>query len=519
MDAILDRIDKAETSEALAELDIETKELLEREKMYLLRFLENRKSLLMERSQKNGTYFADAKDIWKIEATALPDHPNMDSFNHICRPDTYELYNYIKETAAKERKKSASNELYEPCLSTQGTNSQFPKNDRDMFNNPWDSCKAHIFLDSKSCAPAWGLVAEGATGKIVETDEKRKNKIRLLRMMGPNSAEKKNCLRRDVHNYLPLDGSHSQYYDKHPQLLIIPILSLDKIKSWDPKESYDVLVLGVSNEDTGKNAAEVYRKILSHFDWDSFNEDWDDSGKNPAVCEPEEIEMTFERLGEFTKALAHTFELGIPEELLKLATGKDDINYKKKNSSSTSNPGEDTKKSKKGKRKGKARDLGHVQENEELKSPSEGYYSAADEDVWWDTTGLHKKLKKLGVLLPKRKKGGLGRVLKIRMDGETLPDPWLLMVKAAVNFSYIEYGIKLLAACKPLPYESNLQYEEALQRHERRVRQQDIPMVLSVPTSPIDHPGIIKPRVVTPPVVTPPDKKKIEDDDWEYFSD
>jgi hypothetical protein len=108
----------------------------------------------------------------------------------------------------------------------------------------------------------------------METDEVIKNKIRLVRLMGSKN-NKDDCLRRSIHNYLLLTADHRKWYDSEPQILIIPLLSLEEIKGWDGKTPYDVLVVAGSKckekggvGDAGKNhtAAEIYVRILAGID-------------------------------------------------------------------------------------------------------------------------------------------------------------------------------------------------------------------------------------------------------------
>mmetsp|Transcript_25718 Transcript_25718/g.53590 ORF Transcript_25718/g.53590 Transcript_25718/m.53590 type:complete len:96 (-) Transcript_25718:2800-3087(-) len=73
-----------------------------------------------------------------------------------------------------------------------------------MFGNSMDTARARIILDSKSRAPGWGLMGEGATGKINGSFTKEeKNQVRLLRVI-VSESKWKNCLRYDVHNFLSL---------------------------------------------------------------------------------------------------------------------------------------------------------------------------------------------------------------------------------------------------------------------------------------------------------------------------
>jgi len=469
----------------------------------------------------HGTFFADGVDVWTIQTDQIPTKDRLKSFITICREQTPEAYTNIVRNS--QTQKNNSNDLPDPFTGSIGTNSQYPTSDRDIFNNPIDSSRAHVFLDSKRCAPGWGLMAEGATGKIDDaafpTDEE-KNRIRILRMMG-SWSNKNDCLRQNVHNCFPMPASHRVYYDSDPQLLIIPLLPLNKIKNWDFVEEYEVLVLAASsttNEDV--TAAKVYQNILSTFDFDDFGEKWQmrDGKKfaHPNVCKDVEISDAFTVLSHFIKAQAHSLILGIPQKLVEFRENK-------------SNPKE-SKKTKKEPKKGSLKRVNKDRPSEE--PPADD--GTTENKQWWDHAGVQAKFEEDGgVCRPKLKVGNVGRVLKLKFAGgienRPLPDPWLLMAKAAVNWFYIVSGKKLLPACPPRPDESILQYEEALRLHELRARKKDIPMELSVPTTPGAGSGmgvLTSERIEKVPklhFITPEKSEEEqvieESSSWEYFSD
>lgn len=99
-------------------------------------------------------------------------------------------------------------------------------------------------------------------------------------------------------------------------------------------------------------------------------------------------------------------------------------------------------------------------------------------------------------------------VLKLHFNDKVLPDPWLLMVKAAVNFSWTAYGFKFLPAWLP-PDDAKEEYEEALLAYEQRRRERDIiPTTLTIPATPVtsiggDHAA----ATVTPPGASTPNTK------------
>lgn len=539
MEGLYDLIDEADDMEkldAVAE-SMESMVLSDAEKSLGRRYLKTRRELvvqtlraLVQTLRARGEYFVDAKSLYVTRWSSLPSKEKdlMKSFDRICRPTTPSYYESIK-TASEQ--KTSNGLLREPCLETLGTNSQFVKREKDMFDNNTDPVKAHIILDSKTCVPGWGHMGEGCTGKIDGSFVKEeKNRVRLLRVMGSKS-DKENCLRRDVHNFLSLQSNHRVYFDGEPQMLVIPLCSLDFIKNWDGKTPYDVLILaasaakddvasaGAASASNSMTAAEVYQALLCQFDWAAFD---DENDEKSGVCSEKEIRGAFSVLGHFVEAMAHSLLLEIPQDLIKQATKRDAVNngekISKKKGKKPSN-----KKSKNKKLQPTA--MPAVNEGEEMdeKSLQSGAETKEDKADWWPYDKLVKLIKEeRGVRLPHFQ--NFGRALKLRMkeeEGRPIPDPWSLMTKAGVNYSYIEYGYKILPACKPPLDESQLEYAVALQLHERRARQQDIPSSLIVPVAPrtptTNLGGANEACVVTPP--DPENEIKESDSGWEYFTD
>jgi hypothetical protein len=275
-DKVLDEITYALT---LADLDI-IEERVQRDTGFtpiftrtvtaLLRSQKNsltlRAQTQIEKAQKEGTYFEDVKCFYTLKPA---EKSNLDkSFNRIFRKTTPTMYSHITEAA---KQVDANQSLRSICDKSLGSNSEYPKGKVDLFGKSIDPSRAHVFLDSPSCAPAWGYMTEGATGLIPEGPER--NRIRVLRMMGGGQKEEgKNmdCLRYDVHNYIPLHNEHRVYFHEKPQLMIIPILGLEKIVHWsynDKPAPYDVLVFVHSPHEMtkGLDCNQIYTTLLSSY--------------------------------------------------------------------------------------------------------------------------------------------------------------------------------------------------------------------------------------------------------------
>jgi predicted transcriptional regulator len=458
-------------------------------------------------AREKGTFFEDAQNLYELRVIPSSEEVGLtESFSTICRHDTPDFYEYIKVAAEM---KNTAGKLQQVCTKSLGSNSEYPKG--DIFGRHVDPSRAHIFLDSPSCGPAWGHMAEGATGIINMDDEDEKNQIRVIRMMGGKKNESK-CLRRDIHNFVPLHSDHRTYYDANPQLMLLPNLSLSKIKDWKEDEPYDVLVFVASphkNVD-GLTCAEIYRTVLANFDWDKFNDQTD-------ICSEKELDDAFKVLRHFITALAHSLKQQIPQTLLDLP------NLTKE---SSKNNNSNNKKKKGGKRPppspSSSRPSSPSGSQEEEGKPKEGEWMSKKEELEKAREELEKEFS-----LPFRSKNASKKprrpVLKVFLNGPVYPDPWLLMIKAAVNFSWIAYGYKLLPACLPPQDNAIEEYEQALLEYEERQRERDdIPTELSILATPAKSIGDGRVATVTPPIASTPTRCVHSDggeEMWETLSD
>mmetsp|Transcript_25718 Transcript_25718/g.53583 ORF Transcript_25718/g.53583 Transcript_25718/m.53583 type:complete len:233 (-) Transcript_25718:1928-2626(-) len=230
--------------------------------------------------------------------------------------------------------------------------------------------------------------------------------------------------------------------------------------------------------------------------FDDKNQDklGDENEDKPNICNKKEMDQAFSVLGQFVKVMAYSLLLGVPQELIKLAAAPSPI--------------------------------GAVKEGEEMDMQSLDSEGTTNSDLWPFQKLVSLIHDEKGVRLPFLPESvmSLGRVLKLRLEkeqGRPIPDPWTLMAKAAANYSYIEYGYMILPGCKRPLDESQLEYEEALQRHEHRARQQGIPSSLIVPVAPLTQPASLGTNQA--PFVTPPQEPETETEDnksgWEYFAE
>ena len=480
----------------------------------LLSVIGDKRENLQKDAMIKGTIFEDASQLYSLRNHSFPKSAH---FGLICREETPSFYQHITTAAAtrlsrhQSRRGSDSSgeaKLQQICTKTLGSNSEYPKGDKDMFGKSADPVRAHIFLDSPTCGPAWGHMAEGATGKIEGTDNEEKNHIRVLRMMGGH-IKQTDCLRKDLRNFVRLHNEHMVYYDHNPQLMIVPLLPLEQIKRWETTVSYEVAILvskpHCSRVEEGHPYHEIYQTILSNF--------WDDYDETTNVCTDGDIEVAFTNLRHFIRALAYSLDEKFPQNLLRLVarTGVSKNTQTKKKSSN----GRGIRKIPVSPSSSRAGSPSSGQEDEDSE-PNNREFDSKEEQL--DAAGSEIKKgddKNPKIPLPFFEKDKPHRpVLKLTFEGDFIPDPWLLMAKAAVNFSWTAYGHKLLPACKPPPDEATAEFEQAVLEHEQRQRERDVvPAFLTIPATP--------PTKVTPisTIVTPPTYEEGLAQDWEALSD
>lgn len=413
----------------------------------------------------NGSYLVDAQNIFYLgEPDGNEPRPD-EAFGLIRRKRTPGFYQKLVDDATAAWKKGQK-----PNLNSAGTSEEYDPGETDAFNNS-GPVKAHGLPDSYTCLPSYGKMVEGATGPISEGDT---HVIRLLRALGSKNQPKAG-LRTHKKNFLSLPSDHRRYFDTQPQVVFVPMLPLDKIVNYDGEE-YDVAVLVMSATDAEENQEKVdevervYQKVMKSFDWVDFPETPGED--TPGLCSKVELEGVFSVLRVFIAANAYSLHEGDPQALTDLARY---FENKKSGTGSASSGGTNSSKSSKSSKGGKKKKKGlpplsprlvgdDDEENESVSQGASEEGSNSSKKNKWELKKAELELAKKiiyddGLKLPKLidfGDGPLPKVLKVAVriganedSGRCVPDPWLLMVKAAVNFSYCAYGHKLLPACVP----------------------------------------------------------------------
>lgn len=494
------KIEQAQSIEHLDALEKESQELEDTIRRLLGLTIREKRDKLIATHRLNGAYFVDAQNIFYLSDPDRNEPRPDEAFGLIRRKGTPGFYQKLVDDATAAWKKGQK-----PNLNSAGTSEEYDPGETDAFNNS-GPVKAHGLPDSYTCIPSYGKMAEGATGPISVGET---NVIRLLRALGSKNQPKAG-LRTHKKNFLSLPSDHRRYFETQPQVALVPMLPLDKIVNYDGEEEYDVAVLVMSATDAEENQEKVdevervYQKLMKSFDWVDFPETPGED--TPGLCSKVELEGVFSVLRVFIAANAYSLHEGDPQALTDLARF---FENKKSGTGSVSSGGTNSSKSSKGgenKRKGlppKSPRLvgGDDEENESVSQGASVEGSNSSKKNKWELKKAELELaKKLmyddGLKLPKLidfGDGPLPNVLKVAVrigvnedSGRCVPDPWLLMVKAAVNFSYCAYGHKLLPACVPGPDTSGEQNGKALSAESQRGINFP-PAELIIPATTSDH--------------------------------
>jgi hypothetical protein len=358
---------------------------------------------------QNGSYFSTIDDVWD----AIPDKFQLADWEALrrTRVEANRISSYGPIIAGMDING-------DPALGSsrsESLDSTIP----DVKGMPSKIAQgAHFIPHNKTCAVAFGPVAEMALGQNLKDDgERTKKRHRLVvgveEARGTGKQKKAGTgLKHSDLNKLRIKGQ-KEYMDNRPCLLIVPLLSLDETKAWKSGDPYSALLCagGFDPGDGGavnlKASSElVYRETLVEF---------------LPCCTREDLELATGLLSAFTKGLAQS-----------LLTGECFDGWE-------TNQPEKTK-------------LRNVQEN------------------------LNGKIH-----IPRLRDNIMSRplrVAKVRFDPADVefpnpPDPFLLVLKAAIIWSW-RNNEKLLPGCYIPEEDEWSEGDELMHEYEERLRQGNI---------------------------------------------
>jgi uncharacterized membrane protein YgcG len=296
------------------------------------------------------------------------------------------------------------------------------------FTGSVPSSRAHMVPES-NCRFPYGVYLQAVYGE--SSDDKK-----FLRELADKTVD------LDL-NLLRAPGVHGELFDTNPCWILVPICDRDFIKNWNPEERYDVLAIagGFTRVGVAITKETANKGLCTH---PYHMEKYIQAGKAHPLsrCSKQDIEVATSRLSETVLALADTLFVAdgavSPIDLEERGTDTEDM-----------------------------------------------------------TTLLEKTRKSIensGVVLPLAPKNFDDnlQVLKCSIDPkhtDLIPDPMLLLMKAAINWSW-RCGQKLLPACGSVHSDN----EEARS--------------LTAPYTPIPK------FVEVVPAVTPDDDDDDDDYDW-----
>jgi hypothetical protein len=310
------------------------------------------------RTQKldRGTFYSPIDKVWK--SATVPKSACKDSFRNICREDGYPLYQGIvdKVNAAKEERgvrsinvdavagamqelsvkddsgsnckdntksKSKKSKKKRGSLSnnsssstiagesntssiagdgsarqsvsqegSQDSNTSGLKNPDFAGNQP--SSRAHCIPNSH-CHYSYGVFCQAVCGVTVTLSEAEKLKDLSKRIMNSST------------NILRAPGVHGELYDSKPCWILVPICTWKFMKNWKLTEGYSVMV--IAGGWTAENGAVVsdenaYQAMCKNY----YNPKDKDTTGTPKLskCNEKDIKLATERLSDMVLALAET---------------------------------------------------------------------------------------------------------------------------------------------------------------------------------------------------------------------
>jgi hypothetical protein len=252
---------------------------------------------------------------------------------------------------------------------------------------------AHLLSNAPVCHKAYGFPAQAAVGFYADGDKCRIPLIlgqtgtdRRKKMLKGVLGRQQTALKGHPYNKIYL-GNQGESFDRDPSLLLIPLLSLQDIMGWASNED-NAIEYDVAVFTFGPGAQYHANKVLQYA---------------PEECSDSDIELAKQNLETFVKGIAGCI---LGENV------KEAFSVKELQSQSI---------------------LAWSSLVDEIKSGRKSTIQVPGERIGGASTGTAPTV----------------RIAKGRLTkGTSLADPWLMLLKTAVNYSVME-GNKLMPACSP----------------------------------------------------------------------
>lgn len=252
----------------------------------------------------------------------------------------------------------------------------------DMFQNDTAE-KAHLFSDAPVCHKAYGYLAQAPTGIQAKTPEERLKLLNGVKKTGNSRRSRGTGLKHHKLNKMYLERQ-KDYYDNQPVLVLIPIYGINDVLNWNGTDEYDVMAITYGGSGSGPSCS---KKVLE---------------ASPSTCTQDDIEIATELLRVFYKGIA----CSVRNHSVGESFTREQLDFH-------STPMTDLKKWWKLKKEALESDEASIQ------------IPKVKNDLEWDKV----------------------KVARARASRQnSLPDPFNMAVKAAINFSCI-VGAKVMPAC------------------------------------------------------------------------
>jgi hypothetical protein len=293
-----------------------------------------------------------------------------------------------------ERTAAQGTRLYGPTTSDGNVSHPMSQSDSSSLTNTTQSStrfdmfqnetaeRAHLLPDSPQCHKAYGFLAQAATGKRVGTPLDRLKLLNGVKKRGSARRSPGCGLKHHKYNKMYLERQKDFFDGNSPRLILVPVYGLEDLLNWNGTDEYDVMAITVGD----RLGMVCSKKILE---------------AAPLTCDRDDVETATELLKCFCKAIACSVRndpVGESFEPAQLDANSAPMTPLKK--------------------------WAKLKNQLEGKGASVGLPNILS-DVDWANV----------------------KVAKARASRDTsLPDPFMMAIKAAVNFSAI-LGTKLMPAC------------------------------------------------------------------------
>jgi len=184
-------------------------------------------------------------DVWDVA-----EEPFTGGFDRVCRdqkaPSYLKLYKPLVDNALAGGTPNPRLENSESSHTDNQSGAKF-----EIYGNK-NAGAAHSVPHSPICSPLWGIDTQAFVGFDIErhignTPGKRELLVKTLQQVvcgRVGDSRRGTGFRYAPSNLLWLPKPHVDIYDDDPLLMVVPILTLEEVKNWDPANpSYWVLVL------------------------------------------------------------------------------------------------------------------------------------------------------------------------------------------------------------------------------------------------------------------------------------